>query len=197
MQIEIEKKYNLSKSDYTIIKDKCNFIKEVELKDYYLDKDFILTKKNYYLRLRNGTYELKIIDYNTITKGTISEEYNDEDEINSLIKKFNISTDDVTGIMFIDTKREKYSYDYKWYKISIDVEEYQYGTRYEVEIIYQEEWKNVDRQKKEIELSQIINDFREEIWLTAESNIDSSKTITVAMHQNIDLYEIMTKNIIK
>jgi hypothetical protein len=53
VQIELEKKYNLSEKDYRIIKDKCEFIKEVNLKDYYLDKDLILVKNNYYLRLRN------------------------------------------------------------------------------------------------------------------------------------------------
>jgi inorganic triphosphatase YgiF len=53
MKIELEKKYNLSKEDYKIIRDNCEFIKEVSLKDYYLDKDFILSKNKYYLRLRN------------------------------------------------------------------------------------------------------------------------------------------------
>jgi len=53
MQIELEKKYNLSKEDYKIIRENCEFIKKVNLKDYYLDKDMILTKNDYYLRLRN------------------------------------------------------------------------------------------------------------------------------------------------
>jgi uncharacterized protein YjbK len=43
MQKEIEKKYELTSHDYQIIKDKCEFISEEELKDYYLDTpDFIL-----------------------------------------------------------------------------------------------------------------------------------------------------------
>ncbi|MGB2111416.1 MAG: CYTH domain-containing protein [Patescibacteria group bacterium] len=62
MQKEIEKKYELTNHDYEIIKDKCSFVKDEELKDYYLDTaDFILGKNDYFLRLRNGKYELKIL----------------------------------------------------------------------------------------------------------------------------------------
>jgi hypothetical protein len=53
MQIEIEKKYNLTEDDYSIIKNKTIFLREVNLKDYYLDREFILAKNNHYLRLRN------------------------------------------------------------------------------------------------------------------------------------------------
>jgi len=53
MQIELEKKYNLSENDYKIIREKCKFVEEIILKDYYLDKDYILSKKHNYLRIRN------------------------------------------------------------------------------------------------------------------------------------------------
>jgi uncharacterized protein YjbK len=53
MKIEIEKKYNLTKQDYEIIKEKAKLVEEIKIKDYYLDKDLILAKHNYYLRLRN------------------------------------------------------------------------------------------------------------------------------------------------
>ncbi|MEA1973348.1 MAG: hypothetical protein U9N34_08665, partial [Candidatus Cloacimonadota bacterium] len=53
MKLEIEKKCNLTKQDYKIIKEKTKFIEEVEIKDYYIDKDLVLAKHNYYLRLRN------------------------------------------------------------------------------------------------------------------------------------------------
>ena len=59
MQIEIEKKYNLTDKDYYTIQEKCEFVEEITLKDYYLDKEFILAKQNMYLRLRNWLYELK------------------------------------------------------------------------------------------------------------------------------------------
>ncbi|MDQ7023803.1 MAG: hypothetical protein Q9M97_10055 [Candidatus Gracilibacteria bacterium] len=116
MQLEIEKKHNLTKEDYEIIKEKTKFIEEVEIKDYYLDKDLVLAKHNYFLRLRNGIYELKISHFDTETGGNYNEEYDNEDEINGKIKKFGISTDNVTGIMFVDTLREKYEYKFSGHK---------------------------------------------------------------------------------
>jgi hypothetical protein len=192
MQIEIEKKYNLTEDDYSIIKNKTIFLREVNLKDYYLDREFILAKNNHYLRLRNWIYELKISDYNDKTKIDICEEYDNEEEINKKIKQFWITTDDVIWIMFVDTFREKYEYTFKWQKINIDIDKYQYWTRYEIEIVYGSIiWE--ERQKIEENIWNLIDDFREEIWLTAENDISSAKTITCAMHQNIDLFEIMTK----
>ena len=82
MQIEIEKKYNLTDNDYNIIKNKTSFLEEINLKDYYLDKELILAKNSHYLRLRNWIYELKICNYNHLTKIDISEEYDNEEEIN-------------------------------------------------------------------------------------------------------------------
>jgi hypothetical protein len=96
MQIELEKKFNLSKEDYKKIRENCDFLEEVNLKDYYLDKDMILTKNNYYLRLRNGIYELKISKFNTNTKMVSSEEYDNEEEINKKLEHFKINIDDCT-----------------------------------------------------------------------------------------------------
>ncbi|MFK7780237.1 MAG: CYTH domain-containing protein [Candidatus Gracilibacteria bacterium] len=196
MQIELEKKYNLSKEDYKIIRDKCEFIKEVTLKDYYLDKDYILVKNDYYLRLRNGKYELKICSQNPDTKMVSSEEYENEDEINKKLEKFNIVIDDAIGVLFVDTKREKYTYEYKGYNLNIDVEEYQYGTRYEIEIVYNEEDESKDRQTIENELNLIIEGFIKKLGLNAQSDSNSSKVQICAMHQNIGFYEITTKNYI-
>jgi len=195
MQIELEKKYNLTKQDYKIIRDNFEFIKEVNLKDYYLDKNLILLKNNHYLRLRNWQYELKITTFNPETKMVSSEEYDNEEEINKILEKFNLCIDDCSWIIFIDTKREKYKHTYKWYTINIDVEEYQYNNRYELEIVYNEE-KNENREEKEKELNNILDDFRNEFWLTAISDENSSKFITCAMYQNIELYEILTQNTI-
>ena len=195
MQIEIEKKYNLTDFDYSIIKEKTKFLEEVHLKDYYLDKDLILAKNNHYLRLRNWIYELKISDYNAETKIDICEEYDNEEEINEKIKQFWITTDDVTWIMFVDTLREKYEYVFKWQKINIDIDKYQYWTRYEIEIVYNS-INLEDKTKIEENLWNLIEEFRKEIWLVSENDISSSKTITCAMHQNIDLYEVMTNSVI-
>jgi len=192
MQLEIEKKYNLTEQDYEIIKEKTKLKEEINLKDYYLDKDLILAKHNYYLRLRNWIYELKIHSFDSETWSNYNEEYDNEDEINEEISKFNLTTDDVTWIMFVDTFREKYEYIFEWQKISIDVDKYQYWNRYEIEIITEIE-ENDDKLEVAKKIAEIIENFRKEIWLTAESGESDCKTITCAMHQNIDLYEIMTK----
>lgn len=192
MQIELEKKYNLSEEDYKIIKEKCEFINEVNLKDYYLDKDFILSKNKYYLRLRNWKYELKICSFNPNTKLVTAEEFEKEEEINEQLKKFNFDIDDTTWILFIDTKREKYGYNYKWYNLNIDVEKYQYWTRYEIEIVYTENKDSQERSKIEEKLNEIIEKFRKKLWLTALNDINTSKVITCAMHQNLKMYEIMS-----
>lgn len=192
MQLELEKKYNLTNNDYSIIKEKCKFIEEVNIKDYYLDKDLILAKNNYFLRLRNWIYELKINSYNPETWLNSNEEYDNEDEINGKIKQFWITTDDVIWIMFVDTFREKYEYEINWEKIKIDIDKYQYWERYEIEINYN--LTNLeDKSIIEEKLNNTIEIFRKELWLTAESNESSCKTISCAMHQNIDLFEIMTK----
>lgn len=192
MQLELEKKYNLTDNDYSIIKEKCKFIEEVNIKDYYLDKDLILAKNNYFLRLRNWIYELKINSYNSDTWLNSNEEYDNEDEINDKIKQFWITTDDIIWIMFVDTFREKYEYEINWEKIKIDIDKYQYWERYEIEINYNLtnlENKSIIEEK----LNNTIENFRKELWLTAESNENSCKTISCAMHQNIDLFKIMTK----
>ena len=196
MKIELEKKFNLTKEDYKIIRDNCEFIEEINLKDYYLDKNMILTKNNYFLRLRNGQYELKISKFNSETKMVSSEEYETEEEINKCLEKYNMTIDDANWSIFVDTTREKYKYNFNWNLINIDVEEYQYWTRYELEVVYNEEGGNSNRSEIESKLSDLIDEFIKKLWLTAESNINSSKIITCAMHQNIEMYEILTKNII-
>lgn len=192
MQLELEKKYNLTDKDYYTIQEKCEFIKEINIKDYYLDKNLILAKNKYFLRLRNWIYELKISNYNPENWLNSNEEYNDEDKINELISKFWITTDDVVWIMFVDTFRKKYEYIFNWEKIIIDIDKYQYWDRYEIEINYNlQNWE--DKSKVEEKLNNLIEDFRKKLGLTWESDESSCKTITCAMHQNIDLYEIMTK----
>ena len=191
MQIEIEKKYNLTPEDYEIIKEKTKFKEEVNLKDYYLDKDLILVKNKYYLRLRNWIYELKICKYNPELWLESCEEYDNEDEINEKIKQFNITTDNVIWICFIDTYREKYEYIFKWQKISIDIDKYQYWKRYEIEIVYNSKSSD-NREEIEKELSILIEDFRKEIWLTANNDVWALKIVNCAMHQNIDFFEIIS-----
>ena len=96
MKIEIEKKYEITHSDLEIIKNNCEFMETKIIKDYYLDTDeYILVKNNYHFRMRNGLYELKIPSYDKQTHLDSSKEYDDEDEINEQLERFNITLDDV------------------------------------------------------------------------------------------------------
>ncbi|MCP4523186.1 MAG: CYTH domain-containing protein [Candidatus Gracilibacteria bacterium] len=183
MQKEIEKKYELTASDYAIIQDKCEFIEKQELKDYYLDTaEFTLAKHDYFLRLRNGKYELKIL---TVT-GEVheSEEYEDEDIINEKLSEFDITIDDTTGVTFVDTNREKYHYNLNGIEFHIDIDRYQYDSRYEIEIIITD-GSDFDGEAK-------IEGLRKLLGLTADGGKKALKLETCAMYQNIGYYEIIS-----
>ena len=89
MKIEIEKKYELTDHDYSIIRKSCAFISSNEIKDYYLDDtNYTLLSNNCYLRMRNGKYELKIVHFDRDTDLVSSEEYDNEEIINEKISSF-------------------------------------------------------------------------------------------------------------
>jgi len=59
--IEVEKKFILTKGGEERLIENTEFVKELVLTDTYYDtKDYSLTKKNTWLRSRNGRFELKI-----------------------------------------------------------------------------------------------------------------------------------------
>jgi len=183
MQREIEKTYELTKLDYDTIKYKCEFIKDLDLKDYYLDtSDFILAKHDHFLRLRNGKYELKIFTFLWSVKEAL--EYEDEDEINEKLSEFNLTIDDCTWVCFVDTKREKYEYNFNGIKFTVDVDRYQYDARYEVEVILTND--------SEFDWEERIESFRKMLWLIADGWRSASKVETCAMHQNIAFYEVIS-----
>ncbi len=193
MNIEFEKKYCFTEHDYQIIKSATTLEEEKTIKDYYLDKDFILIKNDFVLRLRDGQYELKSRMKNKNTsKLAVSCEYSDDDEIEAELSKLWITTDDVTWVMFIETLRESYTSEFNWHSIQIDVESYQYGKKYEIEICQNPHEKKLSHK----EANSLISDFRKSLWLTSMTDESCYKTEVCAMHQNIELYEIMTKNTI-
>lgn len=184
MKIEIEKKYDLTNHDFDIIKDKCEFIEEKEIKDYYLDdSNFTLFKKDHRLRLRNGKYELKIKDQKINDTSTRSIEIDDEDKIEAELKKFNLSTDHVTWVLEVITHRSKYKYNYKQQEFIIDIDIYKYGSRYEVELCVNDD--------SEIDGWTLIDELRNELWLTGLQQINEWKISICAMYENINLYEIL------
>ncbi|QFR39092.1 CYTH domain-containing protein [Candidatus Gracilibacteria bacterium 28_42_T64] len=186
MKIEIEKKYEITDHDYEIIKDKCEFVEEKELIDYYLDNsDFTLMKNNYHLRMRNGIYELKIYSYDNTSNVEKAYEYDDEDEINIKLKKFDFNIDDTSGVVKVITQREKYTYKYQNYNFTFDFDIYQYGSRYEIELLLDDD--------AGINAEELITGLRSELGLNAGINIDEGKVGNAAMHQNFELYEILLK----
>lgn len=184
MKIEIEKKYELISHDYEIIKDKCRFVEEKELIDYYLDDtNFTLMRNNYHLRMRNGRYELKIYSYDNVNNIERACEYDDEDEINKELGKFKLDIDDTSWVVKVITQREKYTYEYKNHNFTFDIDRYQYGSRYEVELLLDDDtWINAQ---------ELIEWARSELWLNAWKNIDEGKVWTCAMHENFNLYEVL------
>lgn len=184
MQIEIEKKYEIIPEDIKIIEDNCEFIKEVQNKDYYLDTDeYILIKNNYHFRMRNGKYELKILLFDTETHLDHNQEFDNEDEINKQLEKFDITLDDIEAKVMIDTNRKKYKYKHQDYEITFDIDEYWFGSRYEIELVINDD-TDVDGNK-------IIEEIRNSLWLTAPISLHWGKMINAAMYQNIELYEIL------
>lgn len=185
MITEIEKKYAFNKDDYQKIIDNCKFEWEVNIKDYYLDNsDYILFKNKYYLRLRDGIYELKIAKLDKKTWLITSKEIVWDDEIDEILQKdFWISIDETAWVVFVETSREKYSYNLDWEKINIDIDSFQYWKRYEIEII--------SSSKKEEEVNDIIENFRQKIWLFSSYDQSAGKIMVCARNQNIEIYEIM------
>ncbi len=186
MQIEIEKKFEIIPEDIAIIKDNCEFIEEVKNTDYYLDTDeYILIKNSYHFRMRNWKYELKIASYDPDTHLDSNKEFDDEDEINKQLEKFQITTDDVEAKVWIETTRTRYRYTYKDYEVSFDIDDYKIWSRYEIELLLDDDiW---------VDWNQVIEDIREHLWLTAPISLHGGKMINAAMHQNIELYEILAE----
>jgi hypothetical protein len=140
------------------------------------------------LRMRNGIYELKISRLNKETWLVISREITDEDKIEDILKKdFNISIDDTTWVLFVETNREKYTYIFESETITIDIDTYQYDKRYEIEII--------SETKTEEEANKLIEDFREKLWLESNYGNWAWKVFICAQHQNIDIFEIINNKI--
>ena len=108
MITEIEKKYAFNKDDYQKIVDNCKYEWEVNIKDYYLDNsDYVLFKNKYYLRLRDGIYELKIAKVDKENWLVTSKEIIWDEEIDQILQEnFWISIDETIWVVFVETNRE-------------------------------------------------------------------------------------------
>ncbi|MDF1496463.1 MAG: CYTH domain-containing protein [Patescibacteria group bacterium] len=146
---EIEKKFHLSTEQQKRLLDGALFISEKQVNDsYFDDKNFSLTTKDWWLRNRNGDYELKVAlaghdmrvinQYNEIT---------DEEGIRAklnLPKTSSLHDDIVTSgfLPFVNctTTRRKYKKDI----FTIDLDEVEYDSDFdyniaEIEITFEKE----------------------------------------------------------
>jgi len=186
MNIEIEKRFELTAHDYEIIKNKCDFISKWLIVDNFLDsKKFSITKSKQKLRIRNWNPELKVWVFNDDNEKIKSLEYEDLEDIKKELKKLNLIFEDLDEILTIETKREKYNINYKWIDYIIDVDRYKYWERYEIEISTNDE--NLDNWHK------LINNFRNYLWLTWIEKKWSWKFWNCAKNENSDLYEVVKK----
>jgi len=136
--IEIEKKFIPEEGDIERITKGAEFISETVNDDTYYDKDFSLTKKDIYVRRRNGAFEMKVGIRRRGFEGIIStyEEVNNENAIREKLgvigatKKGNLKEDlEASGYSPFGawkTTRRKY----KKGEFTIDVDSVDYG--YEV-----------------------------------------------------------------
>ena len=133
--IEIEKKFIPEEGDIERITKDAEFISKKINDDTYYDKNFSLTKKDIYIRKRNGAFEMKVGIRREGLEGIIStyEEVDDEDKIREKIgitKKGNLEEDlKVNGYSPFGawkTSRKKY----KKGEFTIDIDSVDYG--YEV-----------------------------------------------------------------
>lgn len=86
--IEIEKKFIPEEGDIERITKDAEFIGEIINDDAYYDKNFSMTKKDIYIRKRNGKFQMKIGIGRRGLEGVIStyEEIDDEDAIRKKLR---------------------------------------------------------------------------------------------------------------
>jgi len=86
--IEIEKKFSIKKGDFERLTKDAEFVSEKTNDDTYYDKkDYLLTKKSVWLRLRNGKWELKSRLHESADPGVDQyEEIDSEDKIRDFLK---------------------------------------------------------------------------------------------------------------
>ena len=137
--IEIEKKFHLSAEQQKRLLDGAVFISEKQVSDTYFDnKTFDLTTKDWWLRNRNGDFELKVAlaghDMRVINQ---YDEITDEDEIRAKLNlpKTDSLHDDITSNGFLPfvncttTRRE-----FKKDNFTIDLDEVEYDSDFEYNI---------------------------------------------------------------
>lgn len=175
MFIEIERKFEFTDDDYSIIQAKLIKESDKTIEDIYKDlPDFYLIHNKMKFRIRNWKKELKIKVWNIS-----SEEYYEEDAIQKLLS-LEIEYKDLTKeICTIVTKREKYIWEYDWFEYVIDVDRHGWGSKYEIEVQCENESVGYN----------IIDGIRKDLWLkSTEVKVKNQKLMSNLKIQNPDLY---------
>lgn len=185
--IEIEKKYDLSDSDYQIIQEKCKFVSKKTVIDKFFDtSDFQLFAQKIKFRERNWELQLKMKISSNTDAFSKSIEVTELSEVKSKLSDLNINYSDTKQVLEIVTEVEKFQTEYQWYDITIDVQKYKYNNRYEIELELEEDL--------DINPEELINNFRTELWLTSTEQLSTeTKVITCAKNENPALYEVIMK----
>jgi uncharacterized protein YjbK len=129
MFIEIEKKFELTDSEYEIIKSKLKLKWRKTIIDEYMDTvDFQLTKSWKKFRIRNGKKELKIQIWQISC-----EEYEWNEAMQKLRNNW-YEYDELKKIFNVTTHRETYTWKHNKISYIVDIDRHEHGTRYEVEV---------------------------------------------------------------
>lgn len=185
--IEIEKKYELTDTDYLWIKNQCEFISRKIVIDKFFDtSDFQLFAQKIKLRERNWELQLKMKVSSNTDGFSKSIEITELSEVKSKLLDLQINYSDTEQVLEIITDVEKFQTEYQWYDITIDVQKYKYNNRYEIELELEEDL--------EINPEELINNFRSKLWLTSIEQLSTqTKVITCAKNENSALYEVIMK----
>lgn len=166
--IEIEKKFLIDQSVLKKITTKAKLISQRRLVDIYYDTaDFKLTTRDWWLRNRNGKFELKKIVCGSDEKNTVDryEEIIDDKEICKHLKvdfekslTHTLKIHDISPFAKIIAKREKYIRDNL--TIVFDITDFGYSIC-EVELVV-EDASQIKQALEKIEKFRIKNDFSSE-----------------------------------
>ena len=183
--IEIEKKFIPEEGDIERITEGAEFISETVNDDTYYDKDFSLTKRDIYVRRRNGAFEMKVGIRRRGLEGIIStyEEVDNENTIREklgITKKGNLEEDletsDYSPFGAWKTTRRKY----KRGEFTIDIDSVDYGRGAEIYEVIEIELlvKSLDDMDKAT--NKILN-FAKESGLTKSAKIGK---VSVSLRQD-------------
>ncbi len=143
--IEVEKKFAVTPEQIKKVETVARFVKKVIITDIYYDTfDYSLIKKDWWLRNRNGEFEIKVPPNNKPSKINVYEEIINPDEIieRTGLKKLstnfeeNLKLNGFKVLVKLVTKRRKF----KMQDFNIDIDEADCGyTLCEIEKIVENE----------------------------------------------------------